>query len=148
MWEVPHVSVLAAYAVFHSNRSILCYHRLVASYTISTQMIQLYLSFKISNLDESKIKVESCTMAIKQCMSDNLWKLNDDKTEFLTPTGNRSRTYKFDIKVGDHMIQFSPIALQPWCHLWLSSAHAYAHNCYHYDQQCIICGESPASASF
>ena len=36
-------------------------------------------------------------MAIKQWMSDNVLKLNDDKTEFLIVTGNRSRTCKFDI---------------------------------------------------
>ena len=37
------------------------------------------LSFKISNLNQSMINDESCTVAIKQRMSDNMLKLNDDK---------------------------------------------------------------------
>ena len=43
-------------------------------------------------------------------MSDDMLKLNDDKTEFLIVTGSRFRTCKFDIEVGDQMIQSSPIA--------------------------------------
>ena len=59
-------------------------------YHIYADDTQLYLSFKIGNLDQSRIKVESCIMAIQQWMSDNMLKLNDDKTEFLIETGNRS----------------------------------------------------------
>ena len=54
------------------------------------------------------IKGERCIPAIKQWMSDKMLKLNDDKPEFLIVTENRSRTCKFDIQVGAHMIQSSP----------------------------------------
>ena len=76
-------------------------------YHIYADDTQLYLSFQIGNLNQSRIKVESCIVAIKQWMSDNMLKLNDDKTQFLVGTGNRSRTYKFNIQVGDHMIHSS-----------------------------------------
>ena len=79
-------------------------------YHICADDTQLYLSFKIGNLNQSRIKVESCIVAIKQWMADNMLKLNDDKTEFLIVTGNRTRTCKFDIQVGDRMIQSSPNA--------------------------------------
>ena len=79
-------------------------------YHIYADDTQFYLSFKIGNLNQSRIKVESCIVAIKQWMFDNMLKLNDDKIEFLIVNGNRSRTCKFDIPVGDHMIQSSPNA--------------------------------------
>ena len=70
-------------------------------------MIYNCMSFKIGNLNQSRIKVESCIVAIKQWMLDNMLKLNHDKTEFLIVIGNWSRICKFDIQVGNHMIQSS-----------------------------------------
>ena len=50
---------------------------------------QLYLSFEassLSDLQKTIAKVEDCVLDIKRWMSDNLLKLNDDKTEVLIVT--------------------------------------------------------------
>ena len=46
-------------------------------YHIYEDDMQLYLSFQIGNLNQSRIKVENCIVAIKQWISDNMLKLND-----------------------------------------------------------------------
>ena len=49
-------------------------------YHIYADDTQSYLSFKIGNLNQFRIKVESYNVAIKQWMSDKMLKLNNDKT--------------------------------------------------------------------
>jgi exonuclease III len=47
---------------------------------------QIYLSFKAqdqSSFDENLLKIENCIVSIKSWMSENMLKLNDDKTEVL-----------------------------------------------------------------
>ena len=73
---------------------------------------QLYLSFKPSEMASATDKLNACLADIRNWMSDNFLKLNDDKTELLL-IGHPKRTANladFTINIGGAVVRPSPCA--------------------------------------
>ena len=68
---------------------------------------QLYLSFNIMNADAAIVKIEDCLQYVKEWMTENMLKLNEDKTEFLLMSGERQRATKFYLQISGITIENS-----------------------------------------
>ena len=76
----------------------------------------VYVAFKSKSFQGAVVKrLDVCIKELKDWMTMNYLKFNDEKTEYLFLVSKHQLVTTRDIQIGERVIQPSTLGMQQWC---------------------------------